>query len=163
MILSFKKLKKVTPTEEHNRNYSSDCGVPGTYVPNMSGEDRVRWKAKLVGQRSKNYQIEIRTEEPGANLLVIVNGESRVHSFPRSSRAGQKPHEVRISTNGPLTFPPELWGKLNQAVFEARAVLAHLDNPETRQEALGALRVGDFPPNAYLEAILRHRKGQTTP
>ena len=48
-LLKWDKPKKLSPTDEHNENYSSDSGVNGTYVPNMSDKDMQEWKASMHG------------------------------------------------------------------------------------------------------------------
>lgn len=48
MLLDFNKPKKVRSTASHNEMFSSDSGVAGTYVANMSEEDKNRWKGKYV-------------------------------------------------------------------------------------------------------------------
>ena len=66
MILSFKKPKKTLSTEEHNENYSSDCGIAGTYVSNMSKEDKQRFKAKHI--KGADERVEIRVQTGGVNV-----------------------------------------------------------------------------------------------
>ena len=48
MRINWDKPKKARSTSAHNQMNSSDSGVAGTYVPNMSDEDRHSWKGKLV-------------------------------------------------------------------------------------------------------------------
>jgi hypothetical protein len=62
-VLSWDKPKKARSTAEHNARNSSDTGVDGTYVPNMSEKDRLRWKAKLV--TGQDPRIEIRKTVTG--------------------------------------------------------------------------------------------------
>ena len=59
-LLSFDKPKKVRSAEEHNKMFSSDSGIAGTYVPNMSKEDQLKWKAKHI--KGDDERIEIRKE-----------------------------------------------------------------------------------------------------
>jgi hypothetical protein len=70
MLLSFEQPKKIRPTKEHNEMYSSDSGVAGTYVPNMSDEDRKRWKGKHI--KGEDERIEIRKSLSGVQLLIVV-------------------------------------------------------------------------------------------
>lgn len=77
-LLSFEKPQKIRSTEEHNKMYSSDCGIAGAYTPNMSVEDMNKWKAKYI--KDDNERIEIRktfssTHSSGAQLLVIIYKE----------------------------------------------------------------------------------------
>ena len=61
-LLCFDKPKKVRSTEEHNKTYMSDSGIAGTYVPNMSEEDKNKWKAKhiIVTGKQSNFTINLR-------------------------------------------------------------------------------------------------------
>jgi hypothetical protein len=146
-VLSFAKPEPAEPYEKWS-SYVADGAPPGVYSSNMSEEDKLRWKAKLVGIRSKAYQIEIRTEEPGANLVLVVNGE-RNHppeGTPPAFARHAAPGAVKFSANGPTYYDPRLWEKLDDAVKEARLVLKLLDRggPE-EQSALEAIRKGKNP------------------
>lgn len=146
MILSFAKPKKAMSNEDY-ASISADSAPPGVYTGNMSQADRLRWKAKLVGSRSGNHQIEIRTTEPGANLVVIVNGampnvEKRKTSWRQRET---EPFSIKLSANGPTFYDPDLWGRLMEAVQEARQVLGLLDTEDTRKAALKVIRSGEHP------------------
>jgi hypothetical protein len=67
MILDFDKPKKLRPTVAHNAVHSSDSGVDGTYVPNMSRKDRAKWKAKQIG--GDDPRVEIRKTEARGKIL----------------------------------------------------------------------------------------------
>ena len=154
-ILSFAKPKKARSTDAHNKMNSSDCGVEGTYVSNMSQEDKKKWKAKVVGSRSGNHQIEIRSEQSGSNIVVVVNGE--MATAPQYKTRGRdpyqyqykvhgvEPHQMKISANGPMYFTPDTWLDLQQAIREARQVLVLLDEPTTRDLTLKAIKAGKHP------------------
>lgn len=146
-VLSFKKVERAVSKEEYANSYPSDSGVPGTYSGNMSEEDSLRWKAKVVGQRQGNHAIEIRTTEAGANLVISVSGKM---PKPIPQKWGpdlvKVPHEVKLSANGPAFFSPHVWGTLILAVAEAKGVLCLLDGPEgDRKTALQAIRAGVHP------------------
>lgn len=144
--LSFAKPKKAMSSEEYANSYSSDCGVPGTYSGNMNQEDRLRWKAKLVGSRSGNHQIEIRTVEPRSNLVVVVNGAmDQPQAKKPFYRMEGEPFSIKLSANGPTFYDPALWERLQEAVEEARKVLALLDAEDTRKAALKVIRAGEHP------------------
>jgi hypothetical protein len=119
MILDFDKPKKVLATEEHNKLYSSDSGVTGTYTSNMSSEDMMKWKAKQIG--GDDPRIEIRKTVEGidpslakrfnhghcsAQLLVIV-----------------RPDSVIVSSNGRVVYSNKVWIEYQQAVTEAQKIL----------------------------------------
>lgn len=152
MILSFAKPKKASSTEEHNRAHSSDCGVEGTYVPNMSQADKERWKAKVTGTRDRVHRLELRKQVGHVNMLIVVNG-----AMPgwvpvkedawreRRENKDHTPHMVKLSANGTLAFPPEIWAEAKAAVDEAYAVLSLLVNPVSEKPAMKTIRAGDHP------------------
>jgi len=85
-ILSLDKPQKLLPSKEHSDYYSSDTGIPGTYVPNMSDEDRMKWKARKIS--GGDPRVEIRKtvvgKEPGAKyghsaqVLITVRSDFSV-------------------------------------------------------------------------------------
>lgn len=105
-ILDFEKPKKLNPTKEHQDRYSSDSGILGTYVPNMSDADRMKWKAKKIG--GDGPRVEIRKTLRGTQLLLIV----------------YKNGSVAMSANGKMVFHDGDFEELGQAVKEAQAILS---------------------------------------
>jgi len=79
-ILCFDKPKKVRSTEEHNEMFQSDSGIAGTYVPNMSKDDAVKWKAKHV--KGEHERIEIKKTIGGVNLNIFVYKEAYQPKYP---------------------------------------------------------------------------------
>ena len=142
-LLSFDKPKKVRTTEEHNKMFSSDCGVAGTYVPNMSKEDELKWKAKHI--KGDDERVEIRKEFGGANLVVIVYKNQYNPPFPdspsmkkyntpeyekeykryreRLKKYYTKHNEIKISSNGTMDITWEDWRELQDAIKEAFEIL----------------------------------------
>lgn len=57
-ILSWEKPPRRTSVENW-KSISADGAPPGVYSPNMSQEDRLKWKAKLVGKKGGIKQVEI--------------------------------------------------------------------------------------------------------
>lgn len=55
------------------KEISFEDGPDGGYVPNMSDADKLRWKAKLVGVKKKQPQVEIRRQCGPSLMLIIVN------------------------------------------------------------------------------------------
>ena len=155
MILSFAKPDKTRSTEQHNRRFSSDCGVEGAYVSNMSQDDKERWKAKVTGTRDRVHRIELRKEVGYVNMLIVVNGtmsghkprpRARNQTWEWASEIEAKPHHIRISANGTINLSPMIWDELNLALEEARAVLARLDlDEETAKATMKVVRTGDHP------------------
>lgn len=91
-ILCWDKPKKARTTEEHNKKYSSDSGVDGTYVPNMSEKDMLKWKAKhikgddtrveirktAVNDKRGNYSQMLIVVRPDGSLVMSGNGKADV-------------------------------------------------------------------------------------
>ena len=103
MVLKWDKPKKVM-TDAEWQSVSADGAPPGVYVPNMSEQDRLAWKAKAIG--GKDPRIEIRKSVRGAQVLIVVRDES-----------------VRMSMNGTSQFSRDEWAELNLAVAEATEYL----------------------------------------
>jgi hypothetical protein len=114
MILDFAKPKKIRATKEHNQMYSSDSGVDGTYVPNMSPEAMEKWKAKQIGGIDPRIEIHKSVSgRPAGNMYAISAQMLMI------VRAGS----VVISSNGRLIFDTQMWEQLQQAVAEAQQLL----------------------------------------
>jgi hypothetical protein len=117
MILRWDAPPKVLTTQEW-KGITADNAPPGVYTPNMSHEDELTWRAKLI--TGKNRRVEIRKTVTGklrphprlpglrahAQLKVIVDSDS-----------------VRLSANGTADFTAAQWDELPQAVEEARKAL----------------------------------------
>ena len=106
MSLSFIKPAKISSSEAHNTYYSSDTNVAGTYVPNMSDDDRQKWKAKVI-LRGDDPRVEIRKSVNWVQLVLIV----------------RKDGSVKMSANGKLEFDGKTFKELQEAVDEARSLL----------------------------------------
>lgn len=103
-ILDFEKPKKLRSTANHNDEYQSDSGIAGTYVPNMSEEDKLKWKARKIGGTVP--RVEVRKTLRGVQLLAVVYRD-----------------EVKLSANGRMAFSLGEWQQLIAAVGEAREEL----------------------------------------
>ena len=127
MILSFDTIKKVKTTEEHNSTYSSDSGIAGTYVPNMSKDDMQKWKAKHI--KGDDERIEIRKTMHGTQLLIIVYKKNNKISWEEAIRTNQrneyhkKHQDIHISMNGKLQLDLNDYKELNIAIDEAKDIL----------------------------------------
>lgn len=106
MILSFDKPKKLRSSNAHAEMYSSDTGIAGTYVPNMSETDKVKWKAKRI--KGSDPRVEIRK--------TLLNGYAQVLLVVRAD-------SITMSANGKMIWTNPLWEDLNKAVMEARIYL----------------------------------------
>jgi hypothetical protein len=116
MILSFDKPKKTLSTDEHNYKYSSDSGIAGTYVPNMSNADMKVFKAKHIGGIDERIEIRV--------LLNQVSIVIKVFSRKRKSKDYWKSHNhIQLSMNGKLDVTFEEWSKVLQAIDEAKQIM----------------------------------------
>jgi hypothetical protein len=139
-ILSFDKPKKIRSTEKHNKKFSSDSGIAGTYVPNMSEDDKLKWKAKyIIGD---DERIEIRKTINGVQLLIVVykkeyhppkpefpeyDGGSKDFYWEQANiiyrtdneRYAKRHENVRISMNGKLDIGWNDLDDMNKAINEA--------------------------------------------
>ena|SRR5271154_473106 len=121
-ILDFGKPQKVLPTEVHNRMYRSSARAAGTYVPNMSTEDRMKWKAKKIS--GKDPRVEIRKTVTGTDptLKSVQMGfspqrvSSQILVIVRSDK-------VVMSANGRVVFDNKTWSELQLVVQEAKEIL----------------------------------------
>jgi hypothetical protein len=111
-ILNFEKPKKVRTTEEHNTRYSSDSGVEGTYVPNMSEEDMKAWKGKHI--KGDNERVEIRK-------TFSYNGNRR--TYAQVLITVHKNGEVYMSTNGAIGIHATEFPNFNLAIQEALDIM----------------------------------------
>jgi hypothetical protein len=147
-ILSFEKPKKVRSTEEHNGLFSSDPGVAGTFVPNMSKEDKLKWKAKHIG--GNDERIEIRKTLGGSQVLIIVYKEPYHPPYPEypetlytdsayhvnmakykeKQKEWYKRHEdIAISMNGKVNITFEEYAEMREAITEAK-MLMNITDPQ---------------------------------
>lgn len=122
-MLDFEKPKKVCSTEEHNKKYSSDSGIAGTYVPNMSKEDMGKWKAKHI--TGEDERIEIRKTINGVQLVIIVYKKARPVKWDYNNRDewSKRHQDVRISMNGKLDLMWNDFWDMQEAVKEALEIL----------------------------------------
>jgi len=127
MILNFDKPQKLHTAEEHNKMYSSDSGIAGTYVPNMSKEDQNKWKAKRIG--GADERIEIRKTINGVQLLIVVY-KHPYHpvqpKYPQNFNRVEwnKRHEdIQISMNGKLDMQYDEYLEMDTAIREALMLL----------------------------------------
>jgi len=94
------------------KSQSFDGGPPGAYQPNMSTEDRLKWKAKKINVNDPRIEIRKTFEETGANVLIVVRKN------PKDRQSA-----IEISTNGKIGMSWGLFFELNEAVKEAMEIL----------------------------------------
>lgn len=117
MTLRWDKPKKVRSSEDHAETFVADGAPPGTYVPNMSSEDRASWKAKLVGVRSNFPHVEIRKDS--MVLIVSLHGWYKYKYYKPQDTQGVNVH---IASAGPIMWTFGEWKECQFAVEEARRV-----------------------------------------
>jgi hypothetical protein len=103
-VLSWEKPARIIPAEEW-QSITADNAPPGVYIQNMSREDTLKWKARLIG--GQEPRIEIRKTAGPAQILIIV-----------------RPGEVRMSMNGTAVFRDGEVTEMHAAIMEAEAELA---------------------------------------
>lgn len=144
MLLNFDKSQKIRSTKEHNEKYSSDSGIAGTYVPNMSEVDMNKWKAKYI--KGDDERIEIRKTINGVQLLIVVyknkyqppkptfpeyDGGSKDFYWKQANifynqeckEYAKRHQDIRISMNGKLDLTYDDFWDINEVVKEAFEIL----------------------------------------
>jgi hypothetical protein len=97
-IVMWDKPKRKISKEEW-KNISADSAPPGVYTPNMSDEDRCRWKGKIVGQKIGHPQAELRKSFHGAQMLIIVSVKGG-YKYKNYTREETNEFNVHMSLNG---------------------------------------------------------------
>ena len=113
-LLFFGKTEKIRSTEEHNKMYSSSAEASGTYEPNMSERDKLRWKAKHI--KGKDERIEIRKTMHGISLVIVVSKNLKNETIAK--------RHVQISINGKLQMNFTDYEDFQQAIREAIEILS---------------------------------------
>lgn len=142
-LLSFEIPKKIKTTEEHNNTYVADSAPPGVYVPNMSEEDRCKWKAKHI--KGENERIEIRKGIGGVQLVIIVYKESFKNGQVEPNEPNREDFnlwdeywdardkyndwfkgwhdDIKISMNGSLWLSNKEYKEMIQVIDEAKEIM----------------------------------------
>lgn len=125
MVLSWDKPRKLRPTDEHNREHQSDAYVDGTYVPNMSGKDMLKWKAKKIGGDDPRVEIRKTVEgnDPALASKMASRGWDSAGHCAAQILAIVREDGVVMSANGRMVFDARTWTELSLAVAEAQAAL----------------------------------------
>lgn len=136
-ILNWNKPVKVASSAEHIATEGFDGGPAGGYVPNMSEEDKLKWKAKLVGKTTNHPQVEIRKSFDRVQFTMIVSlGNGYTYKYYKPDVApGNYYHtkgvNVHIAANGGVQMTFDQMSELQQAVQEAKEVLETLAKNKT--------------------------------
>jgi hypothetical protein len=125
-VLDFGLPKKLRPTEEHNDMHQSDAYAAGTFVPNMSEKDMLKWKGKKIG--GSDPRVEIRKTVEGNDPALASRQASRGWQSEGHCAAQilaiVRPSGVVMSANGRMVFDNKTWHELFLAVAEAQVALA---------------------------------------
>lgn len=106
-LLSFETPKKVKPADE-----------TGPYMPNMSNEDKSKYKAKHI--TGTDERIEIRKSISGTQIVCIVYKAPKFYGGSKYME-----HDtIQLSANSRIQFNNQLWAELNQAIREAQEILS---------------------------------------
>lgn len=116
MLINFEPPKKIMSEEERREKYSSDSGVPGTFVPNMSISDMKNWKGKHI--KGKDERIEIRKSIWGTQIVIIVY---KNELYDENVELYRK--QIQISANGKMYLSLEEYNELQQVIDEAKTIL----------------------------------------
>ena len=104
-----------------------DGGPPGSYVPNMSDDDRKKWKAKYIG--GKYPRVEIRktfTTRHHVQAVIVVSPTGK--PLGKMTWVVQEPDfgseiNIKMSMNGSAHMTFDEFDNLWAAINEARLVL----------------------------------------
>jgi len=122
-IIMWDKPKKMMTEKTRQKRFQSDCDIPGTYFPNMSLEDRKRWKGKVVGKTTGSPQVEIRK-----NTFVIIVSLGGGYKYKYYSRDKTKRTNIHIGASGPIQLTFKEWEEMKYVVDEATQVLRELSD-----------------------------------
>jgi len=125
-ILKFNKPKNILSTQDHNNAYASNAAAAGTYVPNMSEQDKREWKAKHI--KGKYPRIEIRKTIEGNDPTL----SSQLWGYTTTARPNcsaqmliiVRPGSVIMSANSRMAFDVDAWEQMKRAVNEAIEILS---------------------------------------
>jgi len=112
-ILLWEKPKRKMPVEEWKK-ISADSAPPGVYTPNMSDEDKMRWKAKLI--KGDKLRVEVRKTFKGPHAYAQA-------LFVFSPLEGKNGGITTISTNGKISMTLDDFMDFGKVLAEVGEVL----------------------------------------
>lgn len=113
-VLRWDKPQKVLTTKEW-QGITADGAPPGVYTPNMSREDVLTWRAKLIG--GKDPRVEIRT------TVIQERRPTERYSHYAQILLVVRKDSVRFSANGTACFEGRRWEEFLSAISEAKEAL----------------------------------------
>jgi hypothetical protein len=143
-VLMWDKPEPVLSKEEWAGN-QADGAPPGTFMSNMSRDDNLRWKAKLVGATLGFPQVEIRRDSTviilslkgyrykGYNTRQTPENEKRwkelaEHRFDSVRRPVEQSRKcVHIATAGAMSMTMDEFEEFQKAITEGFQVLNDLE------------------------------------
>jgi hypothetical protein len=131
-ILMWNKPEKIMSVEDWQA-ISADNVPLGVYQPNMSEDDKERWKAKLVGHKVGRPHVEIRKSAKGTQIFLLVSlggGYKYRGCCPDSKWNSTIGTNLHFALNGSARLTFKDWEDMQQAVDEAKAVLEKLKNQQ---------------------------------
>ena len=130
------KPKQVVSKEEWASN-QADSAPPGTFMPNMSEADRMRWKAKLVGTTKGFPQVELRRDST-VIILSLKGYKYKYYDTRQSPENIEKARKydrktdpstwatIRIASAGPMALTFDEYKEMQAAVNEGLGMLRDL-------------------------------------
>ena len=126
-LLNFDKPEKV------KIDAGFEGGPDGGYVPQMSQEDAMSWKAKKFNIGKENARIELRKSYRPTQVFIIValDGWDLAKKYESREKSDDqkvfqtitKGLNVRMSMNGPLLLTFDKWQEIHDIVEEAKYYL----------------------------------------
>lgn len=96
------------------KNISADSAPPGVYTPNMSEEDQLKWKGKIIG--TDKPRVEVRKTFHSKKHFAHV-----LFTF-----APFEDESFIISTNGKISFSDKEFSEFPKVLLEVGMVLQEL-------------------------------------
>lgn len=135
-VLSWEKPKQVM-SKDVWAEFSADGAPPGSFVSNMSPEDNLKWKARLVGQMTGFPQVEIRRDSTVVvvslkgykykqyNLRQSQENLDKARKWDREQDVANWP-TIHIASAGATMLTLEQFNEFKQAIDEAFQFLHEL-------------------------------------
>lgn len=136
-VLTWDKPKPIMSKADWSAN-QADSAPPGTYMPNMSEADRMRWKAKLVGTTKGFPQVELRRDST-VIVLSLKGYKYKYYDTRRSFENIEKakkysrnvdPSEwatIHIASAGPMQLTMDEFKEMETAITEGLGMLRDLE------------------------------------
>lgn len=123
-VLMWEKPKQIMSKEERD-SYQADGAPPGTWMPNMSREDSMRWKAKIVGKTLGFPQVELRRN----GMVIILSKKGYKYNGYDTRQSKGKEHKtkvVHIASSGSQAMNMQEYEEFMQALKEGWEALEAL-------------------------------------